>query len=634
MNIIDVIPIAKGVSTESLSYFTKETIPLGSMVEVPLRKRLVFALVISTRTAANDKSALRASSFSMRKVAGNAIQSPFSPAFVEAVQYTAHYCATQSGTLFAEVVPRAIRENISHIPPALGASDNQEEVKEDALAYVVEDTQASRFETYRNTIKEELDRGRSVFIFCPTGHDCDIVYRALSGSFKHAYLLRPNMSSKKTLTTWSDAATQKSPILLIASGAFVGLARADIGTIIIEHESSQSWKGRRRPYADLRTLIETYARNIHARLIVADSHLSVQTYKRRKDKELSDFIPSSGKNKRAKDIAKKIRVDDMRHGENRAYKEFTVLGNDVCNLIRETAHENKHVFLFAARRGLSGAVLCNDCGHRVACARCGASVVLHKGSPENFFLCHHCADKRSAKELCSECGSWNLAGIGIGIERVAEELMGKFPDIPLFRFDSDSIKTAKAASACIATFYATPGSILLGTEMAAPYLETVDNSAVISLDSFFAIADFKINEKVFFLVSDIASKTKGSVVIQTRDPDQKAIRHLLDQSTDAFYADELEERKLFGFPPFCVFIKITVTGKVEEVQNQIAELGKLFSETTQYALPQVKKNARGQLSADLLLTVSKEEWPDNKLIKKLLSLPPHVSVCVDPRSIF
>jgi hypothetical protein len=51
MNIIEVIPVAKGLKTETLSYFGPETLAVGSVVSMPLRKKIVQGIVTAVRPA-------------------------------------------------------------------------------------------------------------------------------------------------------------------------------------------------------------------------------------------------------------------------------------------------------------------------------------------------------------------------------------------------------------------------------------------------------------------------------------------------------------------------------------------------------------------------------------------------------
>jgi len=114
------------------------------------------------------------------------------------------------------------------------------------------------------------------------------------------------------------------------------------------------------------------------------------------------------------------------------------------------------------------------------------------------FLCHKCGVQEDSERKCSECSSWRLVALGIGIEGVEEEIKKLFSSIKIFKIDSDSIKTHKKGLAVADNFFSSPGSILLGTEMALSYLyKEIDSTAAVGIDSLFTLPDFRMSEKIF-----------------------------------------------------------------------------------------------------------------------------------------
>ncbi len=127
-------------------------------------------------------------------------------------------------------------------------------------------------------------------------------------------------------------------------------------------------------------------------------------------------------------------VIDMKTPQDFKKKEFTALSEKLKNIISETIENNEHLFLFCGRKGLSPITVCADCGTLVICNNCNAPVVLY-GKPainkterkNNLFVCQHCGERRDAHELCVHCKGWRLLPLGIGIEKVREEIEEIFP---------------------------------------------------------------------------------------------------------------------------------------------------------------------------------------------------------------
>jgi len=287
-----------------------------------------------------------------------------------------------------------------------------------------------------------------------------------------------------------------------------------------------------------------------------------------------------------------------------------------------------------ARRGLFPSTVCGDCGTLVKCNACGAPTVLHKASTENFFLCHRCGEHRSAMEKCVNCQSWRLSTFGIGIEGVEEELKTKFPNLKIFKVDSDSASTHKKAMDTMAKFYTSPGSVLLGTEMALLYLkEIIANTAVVSIDSFFSIPDFRVNEKVMNILLKIRSSTSRNFLVQTRDIEQEILKYATQGNLADFYRDEIKEREMLFYPPFSTPIKITLQGDKRAVLAGMEQLQKDMQPYEVDIFPAFIPIQRGKFSMHGLIKIKTNEWVDEILLNKLRSLSPQYTVNIDPESL-
>jgi primosomal protein N' (replication factor Y) len=282
--------------------------------------------------------------------------------------------------------------------------------------------------------------------------------------------------------------------------------------------------------------------------------------------------------------------------------------------------------------------VCGDCGAIVKCALCQSPISLHRAHSgdgnQNFFFCHACGGKRSAEEKCAVCQSWKLRPIGVGIELVEQELNQKFPEVKVFRIDKDKTPNAKIAEREAAKFYASPGSILLGTEMALPFLsKKIDNTAVASLDSLFALPDFRIHERILHLLLKIRSLTMSLLLVQTRLPEEHVLEYALKGNLIDFYREEIASRELFHYPPFTVLIKISVSGTRASVNQEVEKLKKFLLPYEAEIFQAFVEEARGVFTTHALIRLPKGGWVDKILLKKLLLLPPQFRVAVDPESL-
>ena len=317
--------------------------------------------------------------------------------------------------------------------------------------------------------------------------------------------------------------------------------------------------------------------------------------------------------------------------------DFKIISDEVEKLILRTKEQSEHMIILATRRGLSPSTICGDCQNIVTCNSCSSPVILHKlkdNEEKNFFLCHHCGERSSSEEYCKVCGSWKLKAMGIGIDLVEEEIKNKFPDISIFRIDSDTIHDDKSAHAVIQKYKSKPGSILIGTEMILQYIhDKVENSVIISLDSLLSLPDFRVQDKIFSMILRMRSLSTRDFIVQTRKTDEKVFEYGMKGNMSDFYRKTIEERKKFNYPPFFILIKLTLEGKKDNIIKQMEETQTILEPYEVDVFPAFTHTIRGNFVLHGLIRIAKEKWPDVLLIEKIRSLSPAVMVKVDPETL-
>ena len=224
--------------------------------------------------------------------------------------------------------------------------------------------------------------------------------------------------------------------------------------------------------------------------------------------------------------------------------------------------------------------------------------------------------------------------MGIGIDRVVRELDERFPNLRLFKLDSDSIQSGMMPFTIIKNFLGTPGSILLGTEMTLYYLkERIENVAIVALDSLFALPDYRINERVFGLLIRLRTLATKRFIIQTRNVKVRLFEDALKGNLLDFYRTEIAERKQYGYPPFQTFIKVVLRGERARVRLEMKALANQLATYEPEVFPAFVPIVSGKYQMHLLIKRRPVDWPDVILLEQLKSLPPNFIVDVDPDSL-
>jgi len=640
MQLIHAIPIVRRAGAQPLTYFSAAPMKVGSVVSVPLRSKVVRALVTKVEELEEVKLAVKRSGFRLRKLPSQKGASYLLPSFIKAVEELSEHCATNVGSLLYALISQSAVEaphpkiSLEEIPTV--ATKNPK--------LIFQAPRDERLGTYRSLIREEFARGKSIFLCVPTIAEGERLGEELSrGIESYTFILHSAQSKKEMQKRFGAALQSEHPILIIATGFFLSLPRQDIGTIILERENSSAYRTLARPYFDIRLFAELLSAKSGARLIFADFPLSIETLWRFRQGELDEFAPV------------KLRFDfgslasaDMRRlpkvGEGAPREAFEVFGKQAREMLEHSLGRGERIFLFCARKGIAALTVCQDCQTAVTCNTCGAPVVLHKAPAgkslgENIFLCHRCKATRSAKERCATCRSWKLISLGLGIERVEDELRKLFPKQLILKLDRDSVKNHKQALQIVEKFYAESGALLIGTELALHYLsKPIPSAVVVSLDSLLSIPEWRIAEKVFSLLVALREKS-NALLVQTRRLDDYIVKNARAGTIGDFYAEEIALRETFKYPPFVYLIKIVLYAPRARAAIEFERLRPLllpypmeFFEVR--ASLKARGGKRSSPSLGALIRIPRKEWPQPNIVSLLKGLSPEFHLSVNSENIF
>ncbi len=647
MRLLSILPIARGIRTETLTYFSAEDIALGTLVSIPLRKKTVQGIVIGSQDAIEAKSEIKGMSFSVKKIERHKNDAALPSYVVEASRKIAEASAGSVGAVLSALVPKVCLES----PESFFKRAMKEKKGAGFEVLAVQASNADRFDTYKSVIRESFAKKRTIAVITPTEAMAESTAEALSKGIGDYTLTLPPAPSKRSLSTWlKKAHDEKHPMLLIGSSALLALLPPNTGTIIIEEESSQFYKMRRLPYLDMRKAGIEIARALGARALLGDRLLSIETLARLKDGKIHEYS-RIGKRSTHKiqtlivDMGEKAREENREANADK--KAWSALSPDLLEMIRYSKKSGKTLFIYSTRRGLSSQTVCRDCSTTVLCDECESPVVLH-GLPDRQagkedgrkFVCHHCGKSRSALEACKVCASWNLVPYGVGIERIEDEI-AEHTDASVLRIDSDNTANAKEVKAKIDKFLDRDGkdknmpTVLLGTDMALRHLPdlSVNFSAIPSLESMHSLPDFRTAERVMHALLDVKAKANECMLIQSRDPKAHVIEQGLSGDLETFAKDEIKARKAFGYPPYMRLVKLTVGGKKDKVKEDAGIVSDRLARFAPRIFPAFIKSIKGQTLLHILIKVPESEWPDKELSEILMSLPPSVKIDTSPQSL-
>lgn len=331
----------------------------------------------------------------------------------------------------------------------------------------------------------------------------------------------------------------------------------NLGLIIIDEEHSESYKQDTTPRYDAIEVAKYRAKLNNIPLVLASATPSLES-KARTLKNVYTLVPLRKRASGAK-LPETILVD-MKNNRN------GIISNLLKEKIIERLNKKEQIILLLNRRGFSTFITCSNCGYTYKCPNCDITLTYHKTS--DSLRCHYCSYVIKKPLECSECHENSLNFLGLGTQKVEEEINKLFPTARVVRMDQDTTSKKGSYQKIIDDFALHKYDILLGTQMISKGLDfpLVSLVGVINADTSLNMPDFRANEKTFSLLYQTSgragrSNIKGEVILQTYNPDNKVLNYVKNNDYEGFFKYELGIRKVLFYPPYSYIVLIKIVGK-------------------------------------------------------------------------
>jgi primosomal protein N' (replication factor Y) len=240
----------------------------------------------------------------------------------------------------------------------------------------------------------------------------------------------------------------------------------------------------------------------------------------------------------------------------------SIFSRSLTQAIEKVLLNKEQAILFLNRRGSATTIECRNCGFVIKCKRCDIPLTYHFDS--DSLVCHRCNYKTKPPQTCPNCYSRHIRYLGIGTEKLNEEVQAMFPRARLLRWDSDVTQKKNSHQDILNKFRNQEADILIGTQMVAKGLDLplVTLVGVVIADTSLNLPDFRAGERTFQLLSQVAGRagrgqSGGQVIIQTYNPNHYAIQAAARHDYQAFYEREIKFRRQLQEPPFMQLASLT-----------------------------------------------------------------------------
>ncbi len=408
-------------------------------------------------------------------------------------------------------------------------------------------TGSGKTEVYMQAIVSVLERGQQVLMLVPEIN----LTPQLEARFRQRFpvtmtLYHSNLTGKQRLEAWLSMQTGQSSILLGTRSALFTPMR-NLGLILLDEEHDTSFKQQEGFRFSARDVAIMRAKLLNIPVLLGSATPSLESLHNANQKRFRQLLLT----KRAGfAVEPSVLIMDIRNK-----KLYGGLSEALVTEIRKVLGKGEQVLLFLNRRGFAPTLICHHCGWVARCLHCDANLVIHNRIKK--LRCHHCEREQGMISICPACNNGGLIPLGLGTERIEQDLMTLFPDKKLVRLDRDTTQRKGMLEQYLNEINSGQADIIIGTQMLAKghHFGNVTLVALLDVDSALFSIDYRAAERLAQMIVQVSGRAgreykKGRVVLQTRQPDHPLLTLLIRNGYRRYAEAALQERKEAALPPF------------------------------------------------------------------------------------
>ena len=448
-------------------------------------------------------------------------------------------------------------------------------------------TGSGKTEVYLQAIARTIERGRTAIFLVPEISLTPQTVQRVNARFPgRVAVTHSGLTERQRFDQWWQIRDGEFDVVVgPRSALFAPLT--NLGLIVIDEEHEWTYKQvEAQPFYHARTVALELARSTGATVLLGSATPDVESYyhARRGNYRLLELpnrirtvaangYPKTGGNSTGNEVG-----EDMERGDGPQYEELANV--EIADMRQELRQGNRSIFsralsqgigecignghqaiLFLNQRGSSPIVQCRDCGYVVVCSSCATTMTYH--SSDSRLRCHRCNRRSRLPSICRQCQGNHIRQLGIGTQRVVDEVKALFPDLVVERWDSDAARSGLAPEEAMRRLSAGETQVLVGTQMVAKGLDlpNITLVGVVLADVGIYRPDFRTGERAFDLLCQVAGragrgKEEGRVIIQTYNPEHYAVVAAARQDYASLYQAEINARRRLGNPPFNRLVRL------------------------------------------------------------------------------
>ena len=417
--------------------------------------------------------------------------------------------------------------------------------------------------------RASISSGKKAVILSPETAKCENIFAGMGNDLKaQACIYNSDKNINERFEDWYDILQDQFSIIVgTRSSIFLPFKKA--GFILIDEEHDTSYKESSIVRYNTQDIALRLCRILKIPVIFMSNTPSIRTFYLFKNKPSMEIIENPLCSEQIYNLKKEI-VDLKKIDQ---YREDLSITSRLFKQIKNETDKNNNALIFVNRRGYSNVLICKKCGNIPKCPKCNISYTFHKDN--NILKCHHCSKSEKFSGTCVECRANDFFYKGIGTEKIESKLKQRFPKIPVFRLDNDTLQRKKQSREIIDKAMITSPAIIIGTKAVVSNIlfNNITVTGVIDFDNMVQAPDFHTNERAFQLLEELSFILKktgsSSLIIQAFNTGNPVLRYFVYKDYEYFYKKEIENRQELFYPPYSSIVNIIFSSKDEkEASNE------------------------------------------------------------------
>jgi primosomal protein N' (replication factor Y) len=448
-------------------------------------------------------------------------------------------------------------------------------------------TGSGKTEVYMQRFDDCIARGKQgIFLLPEISLTPQLIHRFAKRFGSELAVIHSQLTDRERTTQWWRMVSGEAKILIGARSALF-CPVPNLGLIVIDEEHEGSYKQEEKLKYHARDAAIVLAQKQNIPIVLGSATPNLETW----HNAITGKYKLHRLSERVNNVSlPEIYILDLKQEKTEGLPFW--MTSTLHEKIKSRLERGEQSALFLNRRGMAPSVVCNKCGAKKDCPNCAVTLTLHSKS---HLHCHYCDYHENYKEHCTVCEAGEMIPLGLGTEKIEEDIARLFPAARLARADRDEIDRRETMEALIEDMMAQKIDILIGTQMISKGLDFPNLSlvAIVLADVGFNIQDFRANERSFQLITQVSGRAgrhqiKGEVILQTYNTTHPVLEYVQSADYESFAAQEIEFRKELFYPPFSKLASLRFQGlkKLEVLES--AERVQVFLERIIQANPKLE----------------------------------------------